>query len=493
MYSGQIMVEAGQPKSNQLALSLFLPVLQESLGASPVFFNIGPANSLTRIKAILRQYFSPIQRLSGSGILYIQTSLKPSNKIQATVEQYLESVTTPELLEQVIYRDITIGDLIYDTYLRRTNLPTIDLQSSEYQKVLVEAIGLVDYWLDYFANQRVAAICVSHCVYLGAIPARVGVNLGAQVFQVNTQAIYRVTAEFPHAYTDFANYKEEFQKLPKEIREAGLASAKRRLDLRFSGQVAVDMPYSTKSAYLPESHTDSAFIAKSERLKVLVAIHDFYDSPHAYGNNFYPDFYIWLNRLNELSYEVDYDWYIKTHPDIRGPGADILEEFIGVSNDFRLIPPETSHHDLIRSGIDCVLTVYGTIAMEYPYLGRVVVNASRCNPHVAYSFSVTPKDRSDYEAIIRNLKQHCSSMVNRDEILEYYFMHNIQNLQSWVFRDQAKFLDEIGGYDASNSSGIYSYFLDSVNRWEMIEYARAIKAFLNSTEIRLGNSHFRAI
>jgi hypothetical protein len=131
--------------------------------------------------------------------------------------------------------------------------------------------------------------------------------------------------------------------------------------------------------------------------------------------------------------------------------------------------------------------------MEYPYLGRAVVNASRSNPHVAYSFSVTPKDRSDYEAIIRNLKQHCSAKVNREEILEYYFMHNIQNLQSWVFRDQAKFLDEIGGYDASNSSGIYSYFLDSVNRWEMIEYTRAIKAFLNSTEIRLGNSHFRAI
>ena len=490
-YPRQIMVEAGQPKSNQLALSLFLPGLQESLGASPVFFDFGPTNSLSKFKAILRQYLSPIQCLSGSGILYIQTSLKPSSKIQAIADKYLESVETPELLEQITYRNIIIGDLIYDTYLRRTNLPTIDLQSSEYRKVLIEAISLVDYWFDYFANENVAAICVSHCVYLGAIPARVGVNLGAQVFQVNTQSIYRVTTEFPHAYTDFVNYKEEFKKLPQEVREAGLVSAKNRLDLRFSGQIAVDMPYSTKSAYLPESHTENALIAKSERLKILIAIHDFYDSPHAYGNNFYPDFYIWLNRLNELSYEVDYDWYIKTHPDVRGPGATVLEEFIEMSNGFRLIPPETSHHDLIRSGIDCVLTVYGTIAMEYPYLERTVVNASRNNPHVAYSFSVTPKDRSDYETIIQNLKQFCSTKINREEILEYYFMHNIQSLQSWVFRDQEKLLDEIGGYDASNSSRIYSYFLDSFNRWEMAEYTRAIKAFLNSTEIRLGGDHFR--
>jgi len=490
--SRQIMVEAGQPKSNQLALSLFLPVLQQSLGASPVFFDFGPLNSLTRFKAILRQYFSPIQRLSGSAILYIPISPKPTSKIQVVADQYLNSVVTPELLEQVTYRNIVIGDLIYDTYLRRTNLPTIDLQSGEYRKVLIEAISLVDYWFDYFANHAVAAICVSHCVYLGAIPARVGSNLEVQVFQVNTQAIYRVTAEFPHAYTDFVSYKEEFQKLPQEVRQAGLVTAKKRLDLRFSGQVAVDMPYSTKSAYSQVSQALGTQIVQNSRLKVLVAIHDFFDSPHSYGNNFYPDFYIWLYRLNELSLDLDYDWYIKTHPDIQGPGNSVLSEFIEQSNGFRLIPSNTSHHDLIRDGIDCVLTVFGTIAMEYPYLGRTVVNASRSNPHVAYNFSVTPSDKSHYEEIIRNLEQYCSIEVNKEEILEYYYMHNIHGLQSWVFRDQTKLLDEIGGYDASNSSRIYSYFLAGHNRWDSADYERAIKAFLNSKEIRLGKSHFRA-
>ena len=71
-------------------------------------------------------------------------------------------------------------------------------------------------------------------------------------------------------------------------------------------------------------------------------------------------------------------------------------------------------------------------------------------------------------------------------------MHNIHGLQSWIFRDQAKLLDEIGGYDASNSSRIYSYFLDSLNRWNGTDYEGAIKAFLNSKEIRLGSSHFMA-
>ena len=279
--SRQIMVEAGQPKSNQLALSIFLPVLQETLDAGTVFFEIGSANSLSKFKAILRQYCAPIHRLSGARLLYIQTPDNPSAKVKEIAHQFQTKAVTPELLEQGTYRNIVIGDLIYDTYLRRTNLPTIDLLSSEYQKVLIEAITLVDYWFDCIANKNVSAICISHCVYLGAIPARVGMHLGVQVFQVNTQALYRITDEFPHAYTDYVNYRKEFLKLPAEIREAGVKKAEERLNLRFNGEVAVDMPYSTKSAYTRVPQVLGTGIIQNARLKVLIAIHDFYDSPHA--------------------------------------------------------------------------------------------------------------------------------------------------------------------------------------------------------------------
>ena len=446
----------------------------------------------TKSKAASRQFFSPINRLARGNFLYIGIPESPSVKIRKLLDRFQISSNTPELIELMEYREIIIGDLIYDTYLRRTNLPTIDSGSIVFRQILAEAITIVDFWFDYFAKEKVAAICVSHCVYLGAIPARIGVHFGADVFQVNTHSIYRVTAEYPHAYTEFVNYKKEFQKLPDEIRVNGLAQARDRLALRFSGEIGVDMPYSTKSAYSLDSRPANSASIESKRLKVLVAVHDFFDSPHSYGNNFYPDFYIWLNRLNELSLQVDYDWYIKTHPDIQGPGESVLNEFLLQSNDFALIPADTSHHDLIRDGIDCVLTVFGTIAMEYPYLGKTVVNASRANPHVAYDFSITPMNKMDYERTILNLKQFCSNTVNKEAILEYYFMHNIQRLQCWLFLDEDKLLDEIGGYDASNSSKIYSYYLSGQNSRSNADYERAITAFLRSSEIRLSHHHFNA-
>ncbi len=486
----QILIEAGQPKSNQLALSIFLPTAQKSLGAHNVFYGVGTNRFFTKLKTKARQFCSPVNHFAGAKFLYIGIPKNPSGKIEETVNLIQSSANTPELIEQIEYREIVIGDLIYDTYLRRTNLPTIDAGSPDFQQVLTEAIELVDFWFNYFEKGNVAAVCVSHCVYLGAIPARVGVHFGVEVFQVNTHAVYRVTSEFPHAYTEFVNYKEEFLKLPDEIRKNGLAQARERLDLRFRGEVGVDMPYSTKSAYTLNSQTTNSAIVQSERLKVLVAVHDFFDSPHSYGNNFYPDFYIWLERLSKLSLQVNYDWYIKTHPDIQGPGNAVLSEFLRESRNFTLIPADTSHHDLIRDGIDCVLTVFGPIAMEYPYLGKTVVNASRANPHVAYDFSITPSDRDDYERTILNLNHFCSITINKDEILEYYFMHNLHRLQSWVFLNEEKFLDEIGGYDASNSSQIYSYYLSGKNRWSNEDYERAITAFLHSNDIRLSNLHF---
>lgn len=488
--SKKILVEAGQPKSNQLALSLFLPVLQETFQAGSIFYESGLLNFSNQLKAKFRHTFSPIKQLSSSGLMCIQKSHVDSTEAKIIADQILQTTLTPELLEQLKYRDIIIGDLVYDTYLRRSSLATIDLRSNEFREVLIEAIINTNYWIEYFSNEDIAAVCVSHCVYLGAIPARVGISLGVQVFQVNTHAIYRVTSEFPHAYTDFVNYKRDFMKLPLSIREAGIEKAIERLSLRFSGEVAVDMPYSTKSAYSQSLVPMDSEIIQSGRLKVLVAVHDFFDSPHSFGNNFYPDFYIWLTRLNELSYEVDYDWYIKTHPDIKGPGITILEQFIVQSNGFRLLPSDTSHHEIIRAGIDCVLTVYGTIAMEYPALGIPAVNASLNNPHKAFNFSLTPKNRKDYESTILNLGSYCSIPINQEEILEYYFMHHIYNLKSWIFKDEAILLKDIGGYDASNSSKIYSYFLDHKNRWANEEYRSAIIAFLNSNDIRIRRNHY---
>jgi hypothetical protein len=487
----KVLVEAGQPKSNQLALSLFLPVLMKRLNATPVFYGTGRPGVTAKIKAILRQYFSVINTLGRSPFLYIAVE-KNSQKgiIESSKNELILRIQSPEQLELFTYRGVLIGDLIYDTYLRETNHPTINLDDDRYKELINKAMELVDFWIEYLQEEKVVAICVSHTVYLHAIPARVGVLLEREVFQVNLNAIYRVTRDFPFAYTDFRKYKEQFKQISQEAQTAGLVSSKVRLEKRFNGEIGVDMSYSSKSAFTINNFKKDTGIKGNEKIKILVAVHDFFDSPHSFGDNFYPDFYLWIQRLSELALRTDYDWYIKTHPDVTGAGIMAIEDIVSSSNCFKVIAADTSHHDLIRDGINFVLTVYGTVGMEYPALGVPAINASLNNPHAAYGFSITPKSRREYEAVILNLGHWMNYSINLDEIYEYYFIHHVYNLKDWIFVDHEEMLMEVGGYKASNNSKIYKYFLDSENKRTLNDYRTAIDAFLNSNDTRIRREHF---
>lgn len=487
----KVLVEAGQPKSNQLALSLFLPVIMKRLNATPVFYSTGHQGATAKFKAILRQCFSVINTLGKQPFLYIAIEKNPLKRIDIPHKNDLIlGIQSPGHLEEFTYHGVLIGDLVYDTYLNEANLPTINLDDVRYKEIIYKAMELVDFWIKYLQKEKVAAICVSHTVYLHAIPARVGVLLEREVFQVNLNAIYRVTRDFPFAYTDFKEYKHQFKEISQVTQIAGLVTSKFRLQKRFKGEIGVDMSYSSKSAFTISDFNTDTGVKDTEKIKVLVAVHDFFDSPHSFGDNFYPDFYLWIQRLSELALCTNYDWYIKTHPDVNGAGIAAVEDIVSNSDCFKVINADTSHHDLIRDGINFVLTVYGTVAMEYPALGVPALNASLNNPHAAYGFSITPKSREEYEAVILNLEQWMNYSISRDEVYEYYFMHHIYNLKDWIFVDHEEMLIEVGGYQASNSSKIFKYFLDSENTRALDEYTTAIDVFLNSNDTRIRSEHF---
>ena len=53
--------------------------------------------------------------------------------------------------------------------------------------------------------------------------------------------------------------------------------------------------------------------------------------------------------------------------------------------------PSISHNQLIKEGIDAVITCHGSIGAEYPFFNKLVLNASTSNPHINYNFNIHPK------------------------------------------------------------------------------------------------------
>lgn len=383
---------------------------------------------------------------------------------------------------------VWFGDLLYDYHMMTYKVPTVDIDDNRFKSSLKEALYQFIYWRDYFKDHDVKAINVTHCCYLMPIPMRIAINNGIAAYQVNSHGCYCMNKQKLWAYTDFYDYPEQFSKLSPDEQAEGLKVAKERIKKRFSGEVGVDMAYSTKSAYT--NIKKNRVLSNSGNFKILIAAHCFFDSPHGLGQNLFVDFYEWFHFLGGISEKTDYEWYIKTHPDSLPGNLEILNEIIAKYAKFKLIPSDTSHHQLIDEGIDCALTTYGTIGWEYAALGKLVVNASLSNPHISYNFNLHPRSIDEYKRILMSLPEQ---KVNIDisEVYEYYFMMlGRDKMSNWLFHDYNSFLEEIGGYKNQFTSISYEKFLAEFSENQHDKSLQISNNFIDSNDYCMQKKHY---
>ena len=394
---------------------------------------------------------------------FIEIYLTSAQKSRALdmQRQILPRLATKWDLEALEIEGVWVGDLFYDSYLMDYKRPTIEKDSPEFQAALLDSIGLFVFWQEYFDSHDVQAVNASHCVYNLAIPLRIAVWRGIPAYQANIHHIYRLDSKNLFAYNDFFNYRKIFSRLPRELQAAGIETARERIRRRFTGEVGVDMIYSTKSAY--GAAREHRLLRESPRKKILIATHCFFDSPHSYGNNIFPDFYEWLDFLGKTSEETDYDWYIKTHPDYLPGTMEIIKTFVARYPKLTLLPSDASHHQIIAEGIDVALTVYGTIAFEYAALGVPVINASQNNPHIAYDFNLHAKDAEDYRRLIHGI-QEMNFPIEVSSVYEYYFMKNLFFSWDIFFKSFDSTVSGLGGYNNLFTALVYDRWLQEWNQ-----------------------------
>ena len=404
-------------------------------------------------------------------------------KINYKNKEVLNSINSKEDLINLKLEGIWIGDLIYDSYLKKYNLPTIDLESKSFQLFLHKSIKIFQYWLNFFKNNKVSAICVSHCCYLNAIPLRIAIHNNINGYMSHLQKIYKLDKNNLFADKDFISYREIFNKFSIINKEKNLKKAMERINLRFNGVVGVDMPYSKKTAY-SSIYKKHRLIKKNSKIKILIAAHCFSDSPHGHGTHLFSDFYEWINFLGLISDKTDYDWYIKSHPDFKESTKRILEEFSKKYVKFNILPSDSSHHQIISEGINFALTCVGTIGFEYAMLGIPVINASQNNPHIAYNFNIHPENIKEYSSILSNLEK-IKININKNQIAEYYYMNNIYNTNKLFFNNYEEMEKKLGGYKKQFNPQVFTYWINEFTLEKHKKILKIIENFINSNEYRL--------
>lgn len=391
------------------------------------------------------------------------------NKIE--ILKAWEQIKTKQELLDYKYEGIWVGIDIYETYLR-AGRPTVNLKDSEVFKLFTKAIELVKFWTTYFNHNKVSAVLIHHDCYLSNVIVKVAYANNVPVYMPNL--IYPTYSNAPFTFYSFFNhYHKYFSLLNAKKKEEALLIGKELLERSIGkNNTACD-----KTTFTVETKKQRV-LKESDKLKVLICSHCFYDNPHAYGKLPFIDFYEWLEYLGKISSECDYDWYIKIHLDPLPGTMDVISAFLRRYPHITLIPNDSNPHQLAREGLNFALTIHGSVGHEYPALGVQVLNAGY-NPHIAYDFNWHAHSLIEYEHYIRNLRT-LSKSIRIEEMYEFYFVHfRLCKSDDLLFPSFLAYCLSLSGQELATSIAFNS-FLSEITREKHEDAIFIIDEFIDS-------------
>ena len=339
-----------------------------------------------------------------------------SNAIEIEASKIKEKILLKNLNKdqflKLKIKDILIGDLIYDTYLKIYEKETIYFNDKEFKILFLESIKILIFWIEYFEKNNVKAICLSHTVYTLGIPGRVGNHFGCKVYNPISSNIFKLSTSNQFAGNSHIHYKKEFKKINQIEKKRAIKIANQKLKKTLS--------------QLPEKKRFN------RKKNILISCHCFFDSPHLHGNMLFPDFYEWLVFLSKISWTTNYNWFIKPHPNQVSKNTEIITKISKKFKNSKTIHSNNIFKIIKKEKIDIILTCYGSISYEAAFKNYTVINSSKNNPHMNYKFSYTPKSFDDYKNVLMNLDKF-RIKINKDEIKEFYYMRHLYDIQNWIF------------------------------------------------------------
>ena len=386
------------------------------------------------------------------------------------------------------FKNILIGDLMYDEYLRSKSRITINLNDMEFKQHVSNTLNLFDFWYNYILNNPVKAMVISHSVYNMGIVSRIAIKFNIPVYYTGPNGLYYLNNKYltRHSKNIYKIYKKIFRRIDTKLKTKLLKIAKKNLNERFYGKKDIKLLLdreTTNKSFTKKIKRKKISLKKSspKKIKIFVAVHQLNDAVHAYGNCIFPDFYEWLNCLGEISEKENFDWILKIHPAEFKENLIYFDFFKKKYPKFKFLKSSFSNSDIIEiEKPDVVTTVFGSGGHEFPLFGIPVVNASNNGPHIGYNFNYNSKSISEYINFIKKAKTLRVQKAQVKKIYEFYVLRfmmeytPIDNQDYYIKKYETKFMDNY-----------VKIFLDQINEIKQNELYNEVKNFVKSKKFRI--------
>ena len=344
-------------------------------------------------------------------------------------------------LEDLKINNVWIGDLIYDSFLKKFKLSTIkNFNDKKFLNFFYDSIKFFLFWENYIKNNNIQAICGCHEVYLTGIPLRIANSLNIKTLAISNLSVINISKRVDFIKKNTSEYfKIKTQKniLKKDLKKIG----KSKINLAGKNILLNQLSGKSRIFYMRKNFYTKKFkkgVKDSKKINVIIFAHNFDDAFHVHGNNIFEDYKRWFYFLEKIIKKTDYTWFIKNHPSNDKMTKIEIQNLCRKFKNIKLIKSDFPNNELINLGINYGLTLYGTVSSEMSYYGMKMINGNLNNPHCEFNFSYTPKSLDDYEKKLLNLKKF-KFKINYEELYQYHYIKNKLLNQNIFFENFNKF------------------------------------------------------
>ncbi len=330
--------------------------------------------------------------------------------IEAEAQAIFKTIKSPNDLLSLQYRDVPVGDLIYDTAMRHkpwlASLRAIDERVLKEIVTVIEAIRAVDVICERY-DVRAAVYSRVHTTYLGGLArafAKRGIDIVIGSFRLirHRQEAGLCLEHFMVMRPAFVNRLLETS--GDELREAASAFYKNyfRPDTTETTDLASDQTWIRQSFCRRYQMDESKPV-------VFVMLHAFNDFPHTLGPGLFLDYCKWFEATLAFTRQMpDVNWVFKEHPDSTFYPNDLdLPKIFAAEARSNVIFLDATHRiprEALAKLAHAIVTCSGTSGLEFACRGLPTLLAAK-SYFTGWGFCQEPKDVETYFAALSKISE----------------------------------------------------------------------------------------
>lgn len=391
-------------------------------------------------------------------------------------------------LQEYRYKNIKIGDLIYDTYLRTTYRPTVDIEDKYIFEIFLRARKMFDKINEYFDTKNVKLVISSHTYYIQyGLLVRLANLRKIPIIIIHSKArgnkdfrLKILDQKFPTEHNDgYIDYSKTFKSLNKYKKKIALKLGELNLKNRLDGKSKLSyLKYSPYRGLIKKN-----FIYNNQKKNVIIFAHDFFDAPHRFRNMIFTDFYEQLKFFINISKQYNnLNWFIKPHPNHLKDNDLIFNDLKKKNQNIIFLNKKINNYEIIKSNPKFVITNNGTIAHEFAFFKIPVINTGD-NPHINYNFNLHPKNMRELKNMISKIDYYKKKInFEKKKIYEFVYMHYLHrhNYKMESFIKDSYFATK--NFNLNATSKLYKILIKK-NKYKYIE--KYLENFFETNEKKL--------